>query len=92
MVSNGFVIASCSASSNAHTEGDTVSAKISFTVNGKIITVQQSTAHNGASADASATLCFPVKKGDTVLITAIETHTVGDGTHGNVFATFFPCL
>ena len=92
MTSNGFVIASCSASSSAQSPSDAVSAKISFTVNGKIITVQQSTANNGASADASATLCFPVKKGDTVFITAIETHTVGNDTQGKVFATFFPCL
>ena len=70
MTSNGVVIASASASS-----------KIEFKVNGNTILVQRSAESNSASDIATATLCFPVRKNDTVFISADV-----------ISATFFPCL
>ena len=92
MTSNGFVVVSCVAGATANTSGDSVTAKAYIEVNDHLILSVTNHGLLSSSASVDATLCFPVKKGDTVFVSAGATHSVGDSVSGDVSATFFPCL
>ena len=92
MTSNGFVIASCYISGSAVAPEDNIVAKVNIEVNAHSILSLTKQSANGGATDIDASLCFPVKKGDTVFVSAHATHNVGDGISGDVSATFFPCL
>ena len=92
MTSNGFVVASCVASVSGNTSGDSVTASAWIKVNDHVILDVTNKGSSGSSASVDATLCFPVKKGDTVFVSASGSHSVGDSSSGGVSATFFPCL
>ena len=92
MTSNGFVVVSCMASATGNTSGDSVTARARIEVNDHLILSVTKQGSSGSSASVDATLCFPVKKGDTVFVSAGASHSVGDSVSGDVSATFFPCL
>lgn len=87
MTSNGFIVVSCKAGASSNTSSDIVTARARIEVNDHVIL----SVTNQKSVDA--TLCFPVKKGDTVFVSASASHSsAGDSLSGDVSATFFPCL
>lgn len=92
MTSNGFVVVSCVAGASGNTSGDSVKATARIEVNDHLILSVTNQGSSGRSASVDAMLCFPVKKGDTVFVSAGATHSVGDSRSGDVSATFFPCL
>lgn len=92
MTSNGFVVVSCVARASSNTSGDSVTARARIEVNDHLILSVTNQGLLSSSASVDATLCFPVKKGDTVFVSAGATHSVGDSVSGDVSATFFPCL
>lgn len=92
MTSNGFVVVSCVVEASSNTSGDDITAKASIEVNAHAILSLTKQAVLGGSLNIHTTLCFPVKKGDTVFVSAGATHSVGDPVSGDVSATFFPCL
>ena len=92
MTSNGFVIVSCVAGASSNTSGDHVTAKAMIKVNDHLILSVTNQGLLSSSASVDATLCFPVKKGDTVFVSAYASHSVGNSVSGDVSATFFPCL
>ena len=92
MTSNGFVVVSCVAGISSNTSGDNVTAKAIIKVNDHLILNVTNQGLLSSSASVDATLCFPVKKGDTVFASAYGSHSVGNSESGDVSATFFPCL
>ena len=92
MTSNGFVVVSCVAGATANTSGDSVTAKAYIEVNNHLILSVTNYGLLSSSASVDATLCFPVKKGNTVFVSAYASHSVGDSVSGDDSATFFPCL
>ena len=92
MTSNGFVVVSCVARASSNTSGDSVTARARIEVNDHVILSVHNQGSLSSSASIDATLCFPVKKGDTVFVSAGASHSVGDSVSGDVSATFYPCL
>ena len=92
MTSNGFVVASCVVRASGNTSGDSVTARARIEVNDHVILSVAKEGLYGNSATVDATLCFPVKKGDTVFISASASISSGGYISGDVSATFFPCL
>ena len=92
MTSNGFVVVSCIASATGNTPSDSVTARARIEVNDHLILSVTNKGSSGSSASVDATLCFPVKKGDTVFVSAGASHSVGNDISGDVSATFYPCL
>ena len=92
MTSNGFVVASCMSGIIANAPSDIMTARARIEVNDHVILSVAKEGLYGNSATVDATLCFPVKKGDTVFISASASISSGGYISGDVSATFFPCL
>ena len=92
MTSNGFVVVSCGAGGSSNTSGDSVTARARIEVNDHAILSVTNNGSLGGSIRVDATLCFPVKKGDTVFVSASASHSFGNDASGDVSATFYPCL
>ena len=93
MTSNGFVVVSCFVEAGSNIEVETVTAKTNIEVNAHSILSLTKLSSMGGGVELRTMLCFPVKKGDTVFVSAHASHSsAGDPISGDVSATFFPCL